>query len=65
MLAFQHPHWVEMESDEVTWKEFPPSVTAAFLLFIDLLARRGLAGSPKPALRSQVALTSNQGDAKS
>jgi len=65
MLAFLYPLYVETVGDEVMSKEFPPLVTASYLLFIGLHARRGLAGSPNPALRLQVTLSSNQGDAKS
>lgn len=54
MLPFLYLHYVDMEGDKVTWKEFLPLVTTAFLLFV------GWQAPQKPALRLQVAFVSNQ-----
>lgn len=54
MLPFLYLHYVDMEGDKVTLKEFLPLVATAFLLFV------GWQAPQKPALRLQVAFVSNQ-----
>lgn len=57
--------YVEMESDEVMRKEFSPLVTAVSSSLWACRPRRGWQAPQKPTLRLQVALGSNQADAKS